>query len=132
MAKKKLAKAAAKVKVKPKPKAKPAPAKKPAPKPAAKARPAPAPAAARAGHAPAPKGAPAGQHSVTPHLIVRNSAQAIDFYKKAFGAVEVMRMPGPDGFSTGHVEIKIGDSHVYMADEFPQWGSKAPSTLGGT
>jgi uncharacterized glyoxalase superfamily protein PhnB len=74
----------------------------------------------------------AGQHSVTPHLIVRNSAQAIDFYKRAFGATETMRMPGPDGYSTMHAEIQIGDSLVYLADEFPQWGSKAPPTLGGT
>jgi len=116
-------------KAKPKPKAKPVAAKKPAPKPAGKAAPAPARAA------PALKGAPAGlpgQHSVTPHLIVRNSAQAIDFYKRAFGATEVMRMPGPDGYSTAHAEITIGDSLVYLADEFPQWGSKAPQTLGGS
>lgn len=128
MAKKKPAKA----KAKPKPAA--AAKKKPAPKPAPKTKPAarPAPAAAaRAVHSPA-KGAPAGQHTVTPHLVVPNTAQAIDFYKKAFAAVEVMRMPGPDGYSIMHAEMKIGNSHIYLADEFPQHGSKAPSTLGGT
>src|SRR4029078_3003532 len=56
---------------------------------------------------------PAGQHSVTPHLVIRGAAKAIEFYKKAFGAVEVMRMPGPDGEMLGHAEIKIGDSHIF-------------------
>ena len=75
---------------------------------------------------------PAGQHSVTPHLVLREAGKAIEFYKKAFGAVEVMRMPGPDGKSVMHAEIKIGDSHVYLADEFPGMYSAAPAKFGGT
>ena len=76
---------------------------------------------------------PAGVHTVTPHLIVRGAGKAIEFYKRAFGAVEVMRMPGPDGESLMHGEIKIGDSHIYLADEFPNAASCAsPSKLGGT
>lgn len=74
---------------------------------------------------------PAGYHSVTPYLIVRNAAQAIDFYKQAFGATEVARMPMPDG-TVMHAELKIGDSHVMLTDENPQWGHKGPQTLGAT
>src|SRR5262249_35993778 len=66
----------------------------------------------------------------TPHLVVKFCAQAIDFYRRAFGAVEVMRMPGPDGFSIGHAEMKIGDSLIYLVDE--GMGNKSPQTLGGT
>lgn len=74
---------------------------------------------------------PDGFHSVTAHLVCRNAAQAIDFYKKAFGAEEIMRMPGPGG-TVMHAEIKIGDSIVMLADENPQWDSKSPLTLNGT
>jgi PhnB protein len=74
---------------------------------------------------------PPGFHTVTPSLIVRNAAQAIDFYKKALGAEEIMRMVGPDGL-VGHAEIKIGDSIVFITDESPAMGTKAPQTLGGT
>jgi PhnB protein len=73
---------------------------------------------------------PDGYHSVTPYLILDGAAQAIDFYKKAFGAVELMRMPGPDG-RVGHAEIKIGDSPIMMADEFPEMGFRGPKALGG-
>jgi PhnB protein len=74
---------------------------------------------------------PPGFHTVTPHLAIRDCAKAIDFYKKAFGAVEVMRMPGPDGKSIMHVELKIGDSIIFLADEFPgRVGS--PQRVGGT
>ena len=79
---------------------------------------------------------PEGYHSVTPYLIVKGAAAALDFYKKAFGATELFRMPMPDG-QIGHAEIKIGDSHVMLADE-PQEerhreiGHKAPKSLGGT
>jgi PhnB protein len=62
---------------------------------------------------------PDGFHTVTPHLVVKGASQAIEFYKKAFGAEEVMRMPGPDGKSIMHAEIKIGDSVVFLRDEFP-------------
>jgi len=68
---------------------------------------------------------PDGYHSVTPYLIVRGAAKAIDFYKTAFGAVELFRMPGPDG-KVAHAEIKIGDSPVMLADEHPQMGAVGP------
>jgi len=76
-------------------------------------------------------GVPAGFSTVTPHLNVRDAAQALEFYKKAFGAVETVRMPGPGG-KILHAEIKIGDSHIFLADEMPEWGSKSPLMLGGT
>jgi PhnB protein len=73
---------------------------------------------------------PSGFHTVTPYLTVRNATAAIDFYKKALGAEEIMRMPTPDG-KIGHAELKIGDSIIFLADEFPQMGNKSPQTLGG-
>jgi PhnB protein len=73
---------------------------------------------------------PAGYHSVTPYLIVRNGAAAIEFYKKAFNAVELMRFPGPGG-KIMHAEVKIGDSPVMLADEMPDEGHVGPQTLGG-
>jgi uncharacterized glyoxalase superfamily protein PhnB len=76
-------------------------------------------------------GVPEGFSTVTPHLNVRDCAHALEFYKKAFGAVETVRMPGPGG-KILHAEIKIGDSHIFLADEMPEWGSKSPLTLGGT
>ena len=75
---------------------------------------------------------PAGYHTITPHLIVKNARQAIEFYKKAFGAEEVMRMPGPDGQSVMHAELQIGNSHVFLCDEFPDWGAKGPELIGGS
>ena len=74
---------------------------------------------------------PDGYRTVTPYLIVRGVAKAIDFYSKAFGAKEVVRMPGPDG-GIAHAEIKIGDSMVMMADENPAWGVRSPQALDGT
>jgi uncharacterized glyoxalase superfamily protein PhnB len=68
---------------------------------------------------------PDGHHSVTPHLIIKGANEAIEFYKKAFGAQEVLRMPGPDG-NLMHAEVKIGDSHVFLAEENPQWGALGP------
>jgi PhnB protein len=65
---------------------------------------------------------PEGYHNVTPYLTCKNSAQAIDFYKSVFGATEIMRMAGPDG-RIGHAEIRIGDSVVMLADEFPGMSS---------
>ena len=73
---------------------------------------------------------PAGYHSVTPYLIVRNGAAAIEFYKKAFNALELMRFPGPGG-KIMHAEVKIGDSPVMLADEMPDEGHVGPQTLGG-
>jgi PhnB protein len=74
---------------------------------------------------------PDGFHTVTAALTVKDAAKAIDFYKKALGAQEIMRMPSPDGKIT-HAELKIGDSIIFLADEFPNMGSKSPQTLGGT
>jgi PhnB protein len=74
---------------------------------------------------------PTDYAGVTPYLIIRHAARAIEFYKKAFGAVELMRFPGPDG-SIGHAEIKIGKGVVMLADEKPEMGHKSPQTLGGT
>lgn len=77
------------------------------------------------------KPVPAGYHTLTPYLIVRDAARAIDFYKQAFGAQEIARMPGPDGKGIMHAEIKIGDSMVMLADEMAGM-QKSPQTLGGT
>lgn len=75
---------------------------------------------------------PEGFHSVTPHLIIKGAGRAMDFYKKAFGAEEVMCMRGPDGQSVCHAEIKIGNSHVFLADEYPDMGCIGPQTLKGS
>ncbi len=74
---------------------------------------------------------PDGYHSVTPYLIVHDAAAALDFYKKALGAVETVRMPAPGG-RVGHAEIRIGDSVVMLADEHPDMGAKSPRTIGGS
>ena len=74
---------------------------------------------------------PQGMHSVTPHLVCAGAAQAIEFYKKAFGAVEEGRMPGPDG-KLMHAMIRIGDSPIMLADEMPEWGSLGPKALKGS
>jgi PhnB protein len=98
--------------------------KKPARKAAAKK----APARRRAKKAsPVPK----GFRTVTPYLVVRNGAQAIDFYKKALGAKELMRMPMEDG-RVAHAELQIGDSRVMLGDEQPERGASAPQTVGGS
>jgi PhnB protein len=73
---------------------------------------------------------PAGYHSVTPALVVRDAAAAIDFYKRAFGAEEIDRMAGPDG-SIMHAEIRIGDSILMLGEENEQWGTKSPLSLNG-
>lgn len=78
----------------------------------------------------APKPIPAGYHSVTPYLIIDGAADALEFYKRAFGAREQFRMPAPGG-KIGHAEIKIGDSAVMLADEYPEMGARSPRALGG-
>ncbi|PYS64996.1 MAG: glyoxalase [Acidobacteria bacterium] len=77
------------------------------------------------------KSIPEGYHSVTPYLIIKGAADAIEFYKKAFGATELFRFPAPDG-KIGHAEIKIGDSPIMLADEFAEMGYKGPRALGGS
>lgn len=74
---------------------------------------------------------PEGYHSVTPYLIVDDAARALDFYKNAFGAVETMRLPAPGG-RIGHAEMKIGDSTVMLADEYPAMGARSAKTIGGS
>ncbi len=74
---------------------------------------------------------PDGYHSVTPYLIVDDGAQAIDFYKRAFGAKELMRMPAPGG-KIGHAEIKIGDSVIMLADEAPEMDARSAKSYGGS
>ena len=73
---------------------------------------------------------PDGYHSVTPYLVIDGASDAIEFYKKAFGATEVFRMPMGD--RVGHAELQIGDSVVMLADEFPDMGHRGPKALGGT
>lgn len=75
---------------------------------------------------------PDGVHTVTPYLILKGGAQAIDFYKRAFGAQERLRFPGLDGKTIGHAELLIGDSIVMMSDECPERGSQSPKTLKGS
>jgi len=78
--------------------------------------------------------AKAGEQSrqaVTPYICVKDSAAAIEFYKKAFGAIELMRVPMPDG-RVGHAEIRIGDATIMMADEFPEIQFLSPESLGGS
>jgi PhnB protein len=74
---------------------------------------------------------PDGHHTVTPYLIVGGAEEAIAFYKRAFGAEELMRMEMPGG-KVGHAEIKIGDSPIMLADEYPDMGFVGPRSLGGT
>lgn len=74
---------------------------------------------------------PDGMHTVTPHLICAGAAQALEFYVRAFGAVEVSRLPDPQG-RLMHASLRIGDSTVMLVDEFPEWGSFGPKSLGGT
>jgi uncharacterized glyoxalase superfamily protein PhnB len=74
---------------------------------------------------------PEGMHSVTPHLVCAGAADAIEFYKKAFGATEVGRMPGPDG-KLMHGAVRVEGSVVMLVDENPQWGALGPRTLKGS
>lgn len=74
---------------------------------------------------------PQGHHSITPYLIIKGASQAIDFYKRAFGATEDMRMASPDG-KVGHAELSVGDSKIMLADEHPEMGHRSPQSIGGT
>lgn len=73
---------------------------------------------------------PNGYHTATPYLIVSDAALAIDFYKRAFGATECMRLVDPRG-KVCHAEIKVGDSTIMLADEFPEMEHQSPQSLGG-
>ena len=79
----------------------------------------------------ATKPIPEGYHSATPYLIVKGAAEAIDFYKRAFGATESFRMADPKG-GIAHAEIRIGDSAIMLADEHPNMGYRGPRSLGGS
>ena len=74
---------------------------------------------------------PEGYSSVTPYLIIRDAARAIDYYKLAFNATEIMRFDGPGG-TVAHAELQIGNSRLMLGDESPQMGHKSPQTLGGS
>lgn len=74
---------------------------------------------------------PDDMHSVTPHLVCAGASDAIEFYKKAFGATEMARMPGPGG-KLMHAMVRIGDSNVMLVDEVPEWKSLGPKMLKGT
>ena len=74
---------------------------------------------------------PEGYHSVTPYLILDDATRALEFYKKAFGAVELLRMPAPGG-KIGHAEIKIGNALIMLSDEYPEMKVQSPQTIGGT
>jgi PhnB protein len=74
---------------------------------------------------------PEGYYTVTPYLIIKGAARALDYYRKAFGATELMRFADPSG-RVGHAEIKIGNSIVMLADEHPEMGARSPQTIGGS
>jgi PhnB protein len=78
-----------------------------------------------------PQPVPEGYHTITPYLAVENATEAIDFYQRAFGAQERVRMDGPQG-SIMHAELQIGDSMIMLSDPFPQASTKTPKELGGT
>ncbi|MGH9661474.1 MAG: VOC family protein, partial [Bryobacteraceae bacterium] len=75
---------------------------------------------------------PDGYHTLTAHMVQKDAAAAIEFYKQAFGAEERFRMPGPGGQGVAHAELQIGDSVLMLSDEFPGTATKSPSSLGGT
>jgi uncharacterized glyoxalase superfamily protein PhnB len=80
---------------------------------------------------PATKRIADGMRTVTPHLVCAGAAEAIEFYRRAFGATEVMRVPAPNG-KLMHGAIRIGDSQVFLVDENPEWNIKGPKLIGGT
>jgi PhnB protein len=78
------------------------------------------------------KAIPDGLHTITPHLVVKGASQAIDFYKKAFGAREVVRMHSPDGDTIIHAQLRIGDSPLFLVEEMPEMGARGPQLGGGS
>ena len=81
--------------------------------------------------APTAKPLPEGMHTLTPHLVCAGAAEAIEFYKRAFGAVETMRVPAPSG-KLMHAALRIGDSTLMLVDEMPEWGALGPKALKGS
>ena len=77
------------------------------------------------------KAVPEGHHTVTPYLCIKGAASALEFYKKAFEATELMRLAQPDG-RIGHSEIRVGDSVIMLSDEFPEIGASSPQAIGGS
>jgi PhnB protein len=77
------------------------------------------------------KSLPDGMHTLNPHIVCADCAGAMEFYKAAFGAIEEMRMPGPEG-KMMHAAMRFGDSMLMLMDEFPEWGAKGPKLIGGT
>jgi PhnB protein len=77
------------------------------------------------------KPVPDGYHTVTPYLFITNAAKAIEFYQQAFGATELTRLTAPNG-KVAHAELQIGDSRIMLTDEFPEWDTRSPQTIGGT
>jgi PhnB protein len=77
------------------------------------------------------KPTPEGHRTVAPYLAIKSAASALEFYKKAFGAIETYKLVLPDG-RVGHAEIRLGDSLIMLSDEFPEFGGKAPEALGGS
>jgi PhnB protein len=77
------------------------------------------------------KAIPEGHHTVTPYLCIKGAASALEFYKKAFDATELMRLAQPDG-RIGHSEILVGDSVIMLSDEFPEIGARSPQAIGGS
>ncbi len=80
---------------------------------------------------PSVKSIPEGMHTLTPHLVCAGATDAIAFYAKAFGAVELSRLPGPGG-KLMHAALRIGDSHLMLVDEMPEWGALGPKALKGS
>jgi PhnB protein len=78
------------------------------------------------------KAIPDGMHTITPHLVVKGAAQAIDFYKKAFAAQEVVRMLWPDGDRIMHAHLRIGNSPIFLVEEMPEMGSHGPQNGEGS
>lgn len=74
---------------------------------------------------------PEGMHTLTPHIVCEGASDAIAFYKKAFNAEEITRLPGPNG-KVMHAAVRIGDSVLMLMDDFPEWGSLGPQALKGT
>ena len=74
---------------------------------------------------------PKGYNTVTPYLVIKGAAKAIEYYKNVFGATVVVRMDGPDG-KVGHAELQIGDSRIMLADENPQMGNRSAESIGAS